>query len=786
MKSFLLCSILLSLLGLVGCGDLLSKKVIKKELQSDRFRVDCELDVNAFTDILHRNIAADIRCLENNLELFIKVVKTDRPGVLSRDALEKFVIKNRPEIKPEMVRAMKAVFDLNFLVTGEDPEYISSSNIKKLVNFAILFNEKASLYYRTTFDNKAPGGWDDHQKHRSLISNGARVIIQSLQQILVTSRNGRVDKLNIFELLDNFTTEDNRDQIELGKKFLFVKKLLAGGSIEEITHIELVDLLLNLETLSLLALDGIRFKYLEINQASLLEMLKRDLDDLDRVIHRGSLNNRDAITLFTIDELLEGMKHFVDKNEFDVEKFDNIIREGKKILMGGNGVDVKGADLKKLVFHARTILKSGTVFHNIYNKFLIAMISPLPVTIDFNEYRHVYPNDQKELETFERIVKKYRFFKGEFESAYFITGIKRNPEAIFEIYVIEYALKLVMQIYGSPSPNQDNPFGHSLDQFQMRNLVKKFQKDLEALKLISPLWPTITADNTSLLGTLFQYQSDKNAVMDVNEATEFATSLLASLDASKKFMQYFRDQQCAFDEFNRVEPTCMRKNFFRGFCDGYRKYYPQLFSSLGTPTNCSDLPLTDFNVAFLERAIRSARPCMFYTDGNREEIWYNEADINTMLMVLIHAESTVLRWDVNNNNILDSEEVSRAYEIYSPALDGFLLSRPPIVKKFKRQIYQYLIKYEEVPDEKEFRSMWKFVRFLMSFNKASTASRKTIASVLMAIGEENKKLPGAPRIDCNLLRDPENLPSNPAGLPAVVDDRPDQSGILNGFLNHAD
>ena len=55
-----------------------------------------------------------------------------------------------------------------------------------------------------------------------------------------------------------------------------------------------------------------------------------------------------------------------------------------------------------------------------------------------------------------------------------------------------------------------------------------------------------------------------------------------------------------------------------------------------------------------------------------------------------------------------------------------------------------------------FSSVWKFAKFLLSFNKNATANRKTIASILVTIGEQ-----GAPStFDCSLLRNPDSIPED--------------------------
>lgn len=103
-----------SLFILTGCGDLLGNKVVKKQLETTQFRVSCELDVNEFAQILEKNISSQIKCLEENLYLFIRVVESPRPGYLPRVAFEQYIRKNRPDIKPEVVKALKAVLILIF------------------------------------------------------------------------------------------------------------------------------------------------------------------------------------------------------------------------------------------------------------------------------------------------------------------------------------------------------------------------------------------------------------------------------------------------------------------------------------------------------------------------------------------------------------------------------------------------------------------------------------------------------------------------------------------------
>lgn len=781
--------LLLMMFILSGCGDLLGSKVNKRQLEGLQEAIQCDLDVNRFQEIMNENIENQIRCLGENLNFFIKIVKSGKPGYLSRVELERYLADFRPDVKPEVIKALKSIFDLGHLITGEDPDYISKTTVDKVMDFGIIFNREAALILGERFKDENTASWTLHNIQRGEIAASTKAIIQGLRVVFNQNRNGQIHKLDILQLIDSFSTESNRETLEKAKKVLFIKKILLGGDEDIITHQELERLILNFDHLVLIGFDIVRYKFIQLDQNSILQLLKTDVNDLYKIVTQGPLNNRDNETLFTINKAIDAVKLFVEKEDFDIEQFRNLISEAKVIALKGNTQEVKGSELKALFDHAKSLLQTGTVFHRIYDKFSVQLDSPEPVTIDFEEYRHTYPEHQAELDQFERIVKKYRFMKGRFLSSFYTRSYKRNSDAVFEIAMIEYIMKLAFAHYGNPSPNEDAVGGYSLDQTQMRKMVKDFENELIELDILLPQRVNGTADNVSLLGTLFQYQSDKNGFLDVNEGTEFAISLFSSLNVADDLFLYMEEQNCPKDQFDRFEPGCVRNNFFKGLCKNYQKQFPLMFTSLNTSADwCdeNDFVNTPEADAFLDRAIEAARTCNYYTDGNKEEIHYSKADFMTIMVALMHVETTVMRWDNNSNNILDSYEVDKAYEIYSPALDGFLKDKNPVIKGFKKQIFQYMIKYEQIPDEKDFGSIWKFIKFLMRFDKKSPAKRKTIASILVAISEQNKILDTSPQFDCNLLRNPDTIPrTQPVAAPKAKDTRPDYSYLLEPYLHLA-
>lgn len=833
LKTKMFLTSLLALVFISGCGntfknsDLFQKNVVTKKIDTDRFDAKCELNVDEFSLIMEEDISPAIDCLGKNLTIFISAVQSKKPGYLSRTALASYIVQNRRDIKPEAVKALKSVFDLNFLVYGEDPDYISEENVKALVKFAKIFNTIASQNFKKAFKDKTQISFEAYTKVRDLgIKPAAQVVSSALREIFKPDRKGETHELDLLKLIDSFTTENNEEEMAKVKKLLFAKKILLGGDKTTITHKELSVLIDNFSSYVHLALDAVRFQNKSINlvQKTTIQLLNADLDLLNNLIFNNSMN-RDEERFLTLNEGIDAVELFLSEDS-NLKLYDyyDLLKEAKLVLMEGDPKTpevITGADMRRLFSHGKNLLQTGILFHRFWaieNKVLERRPGK-PIAYDFTNIRDNYSESEgPRMNDFIRIVKNYRFMKGENLSAYYTDEYMRNADAVFEIAIYEYVLKLVMKQFGCPNNTLNNKvvcdtkvtaehkhmlthpeIPGSQDGYvymvkdQVVDLFKKFRKILIDQDMILPGREVKTAETITLLGSLFQYQSDENKVFDVNEATEFAISLFTSIniadDLNAHFVELNKQNKCDMDDFGRISPDCFNKNFFRGVCENYGSQYPKLFDSLGTPRDpvtkkvlCDQIPDLEENTAYLDKAVKAARSCHEYKQGSNEIIYYSKGDIMSIFLAMMHIETTIIRWDVSNfekpNNIMDPSEVMAAYAIYSPALDSFLETMPPMIQKLKKQIYQYLIKYERVPDPKEFKSILKFAKFIFSFKKEASANRKTIASILFAIGEQ-----GTPSyFDCSLLRDPTTLPDdyNPTG------EEPVKSVTVPKSLTHDD
>jgi hypothetical protein len=308
---------------------------------------------------------------------------------------------------------------------------------------------------------------------------------------------------------------------------------------------------------------------------------------------------------------------------------------------------------------------------------------------------------------------------------------------------------------------------------QLREIMKRFENELIELDIILPRRARNTAETISLLGSLFQFQSDDNKVLDVDEATEFAVTLMAGMDSKKIFMDFFKqkaqeDATCKFDQFDRIDAACFNKYFYNGLCENYRQYFPRLFAYLGINqgTSCKANFNTSHNSAYLVASAQAARFCHIYPD-DKTEIEYSESDIMSILIAMMHIETTIARWDLNTNNQMDPNEVLDAFAIYQPAIKGMLpdavAKLPPKVQDYlAKVVYQYLVKFESTPKFESGKDIVQLLGNLVKLiAKKAPATRKTIASILRVVSEESGKraaAEGEKPFDCTWLRDPENIP----------------------------
>lgn len=762
---------------LSGCGDMFGKKVIKAKLESTATNANCELDMDRFSEILESDITESIKCLEKNLNIFMNISELGRGQKLSRVALINYLRFNEPSTTEKTIAVVNTVFSMAALITGEEADFISRANVGKIVELVKVFNIQAARHYKHTFGSDKPATLSVHESHRRLIENASVEIRSALEKIYVSDRGGVVNQVEIMDILKGFIA-DKPDSIEKIEGVLFVKKIIVGGDIKTINHKELGFIFQHLPKLLSLVLDGVRYKNLKLEQPQLLDLLHKDTIELAGILFHPERGSRSYEGLFEVDMAIDGVDRFIKEPEDKISKYRVLIKEALHIFTKirneaatENATDeywITGRELEKLFSHIYNVTKRGLAFHKIYNSPNIKPLlnAPQSVQLDPKNYEAEFPDNKVDLVEFSRIVNKYRYMKGSQPMASYSLEYKRNPNGVAEIAIYEYLINNFFGYYGT---------SYAMSNVQLRTILKKFENELIEMDIILPRRSRSTAETISLLGSLFQAQSDDNKVLDVNEATEFAISLVTAIDAKKELYKFLDARGCAKDDYGRFDPACFRAHFYQGICTNYRDQFPRLFKYLGADpgADCEQNFNSEANTAYLDASIVAARTCHVFSNG--EEIKYSESDIMSILLAMMHIETTITRWDINLNNTMDANEVLNAYGIYKPAIEGML---PDAIKKFPPKIretltklvFQYLVKFEDTPklEGKDIvKTIFNLGKLLV---KKAPASRKTIASILRVVSEQSKiksqaeydANPNDPMnekpFNCDWLEHPNNIP----------------------------
>ncbi len=748
------------LLTLAGCSDLGKNNVVNKPIESNRFNAGCDLDIEEFKLILERDVSAQISCLQKNIDLFMRVVESDRPGYLSRTAFEQYIIKNMPDFKPENVRAIKSVFDIAHLIFGDDRNYLSPTSVKKIFDFVFLFNREFPSVY-PFFDSKeedTPYYVHDLQKNRVFKAGDA--IAEALTVIYKGDRGDQIHKINILEILESFTNTETEDVLAQTKALIFVKRVILGGVKEELTHVELGELLKKLPSLGKVVFDILRVGYIDLNQKSLMDFIASDLDIIhDPTEPQKSLLHYTADSgerLFSIDDLIDAIPFFMDEDsDFpDLKKYRKEILQAKMLLMSeaaySPNEDLRGkeyvlpADLFVLLDTARDMARRGQVYHSVYEFFQPYLNSPGTVNINYNNYILTFPTHGKYVQEFARIANSYRFFYGEFQMPFYSAAYRRNSEGMVEQGLMESALKLVARRYGSPSPGVGG-YGLSLEQLQA--FITLIKTPLVDEGLITAGRELKLMENITLLMTLFQSMSNGDGVINIDEGSAFFTQVFAAMAHADYFQEEIA-KVCPTDSRGRItDIDCHRSNYFGVLCNKFQDSYPVLFQSLGMK-DCADKGDQTFIKEYLKTIEFVGRTCTVFKDGT--DVPITSDDYMPIMVMLQTIEGAILRYDTNRNNKLDPSEVRKAYDqTLKIAIEALVEEQASVIAKLpfnlggaiSKKIYYYLIKHKAIPEK-----VSEYLKLLTI--GATTAHRDTFAAVLKIVAEQ-----GEPStFDCETLR----------------------------------
>lgn len=696
----------------------------------------CEIDPEAFKNILIKDVGADLNCLRSNFSQFMSSVETDRPGFLSKNDLIKFINHYFESNAPDIIKGLHSLFNINYLLTGSELNHMSKTELNNILNLLIYVNLeiiKIYPYFKDTSERSDIIHYSQRVEVLNVATNLSNYLVKMME-----GRDSETANLDIIEVVKNFLKQNDEDNLlDKIKGMLFVKRILLGGDKSLLTNREMKKLVRNIPELTAIVFDLVKMKKINFtDQEAQYELIHEDIKKLESLL---ILPANSTENLFHLDEVIEASKPFAE-SFIDLTKYPNTVFEVKKVLVDSRHNPsatkfVTRKDFTVMLNHVYKILEEGLFFGQLSRKYHDLIESPLRISHPMDDFPVNTPEETAYLKHFREILYGYRFFKGDFDAPFYSNTFHRNPKAINEIALLEYALKLMMNFYGTETEvpgkyaffiNVDkDPAKYKND---LLDVMLKYRDLLLDKKLIILGREIASSENTFMLANLFQYQSNGSGFIDLTEATEFGYTIISGITIGDYIKSELRIA-CKTDGTNREIPLdCFQQHFFNVLRNKYEDYFPKMFKFVDDNINNGDAVQK-----LIEMTGKFARPCP-------DKTTLNDNDMVSILGGLLNVESTLIRYDTNQDNVLDYPELNDAYKVYEANIKALVKKAASYMVPLSKEIFLFLVKYQMMPDPKKPDSVVKFAKFLLFEKKDSvTGDRTAVAGILENLGIIAKK-----------------------------------------------
>lgn len=689
--------LLIITMQLFGCGFVSDKPPGNVEVFKAEQMQTCKIDINEISKIFKTNQSSQILCIKENFLQYTNYVLARNSQVVSEFELDNFVKKFYPDQSDSIIKALSIIFQLNMLLFKDEEYKISRSNISPLFDFLIKINQVAvnltDILNIMSESNESRDFWGQREKFTESItkfSQEAGLIIKNAQ--------GGNQRINI----QDFITRAGRN---LGSKeitpetidtFIFIKKILLGGDKEIITSEEIGQLIEILPKVSHAAFD---FIYAKQSDFSNIEEYSRFKLKNAREFYSVLKFEQEDFKLFTIDQIIS----FIESREKNknVGKFKSSIVSLKKRIIGGSLEYFFLSDAKSIldIYH-------DYIEKNYFNAVTYASYIDLlekDIAIPYLEQLNL--PDRYDLFSLARVTqlhkdfvetaKNIRYFRNQEGIPYIGNEIRRNQHGFLQSNMTTWMVKKLLKSYGHK--NDEGIAQLSVIEFKL------FLDEMEPLLKEFGLWSPNPSfpQNAVLLADLFQNRSDGDQEVNTIEATEYAQMIFSSGNISEKFNKALL-LACDFG-INKNDPifdtTCFNNRFFEVLLNDlrYKKYFPSLYDYFKN----SSQKETDEYLIGVEG---------FAREGRELDVPINNRDSSLVFGAMINIESTFVRFDLNGDNVVDYDELLKAYDVYKNTI-VIMAKLKPGQEAFAKSIFLYMVSKMKTPPSGSIFKDAKFFAF---------------------------------------------------------------------------
>ncbi len=498
------------------------------------------------------------------------------------------------------------------------------------------------------------------------------------------------ERIEIFQMV-NFANEE-MENVAIPESILSIlpvgKVALVGGGTHSLSKLEILNIIDKSDHLAEI--------FFDLNYANEENHTKQEMSGLYyKNIKRGRflLTGQQYLHVTTVEDLLSHISKFI--NQYDVVKYLIPMQKFKENIIGGYPSSITVGDLAKILDLVEGYFSRNYFFDLSYDTHKRQLDSRRRIRNLRYKHNELFsdfsPEEVVELKKeFEEIIRVYRLFKDQDNQIYIGNEYKRTKEGILEAHFIQYLYRLAAKGFGHDDKDSGLPSMNIDEINEVLFLLEPVLKDLGMWSV----YPETFARNVLLLADLFQSRSNGNLSMDVYEATEYGSLALFAIRTAKKFVEKLKDKKCDWVEWESEDEkiegfplNCYRPLFFKTLFEdlNLRSKLPKLASYIDASTEDEVLEY----VISVEGFARESR------DQTRPQ---TQKDLTLLIGAMMNIESTFLRYDRDQSNYVEPDELDEAFPVYEEAI-MMLASLDESSRSYAPSIFKYMIKNMSLPEK---------------------------------------------------------------------------------------
>ena len=286
------------------------------------------------------------------------------------------------------------------------------------------------------------------------------------------------------------------------------------------------------------------------------------------------------------------------------------------------------------------------------------------------------------LEEFLSITLDYKYFRNPKGIHIYDRFYHRQKKGFMEIMFLKKICHILMQGYRRNGQPQD-----SITESQLNTFLWDFKPLFDYFHAWSEN-PETFARNVILLADLFQHSSNGNNRMDINETVEFVGLTVSAMNIRKQAVEKLLSvcENLGTATNILIDPSCYKEHFFSIFFEElpFLQYHvPKLYSYISNASR-------EEQYYFLESIEGFSR-------GPRTDPM-TISHFNNLVGAMFNIESTFIRYDINDDNILDEDELEASFPTYKNAI-RLISCIPASLEQMAKSAFLYIIKYTQLPQQ---------------------------------------------------------------------------------------